>query len=122
MIQHSTGFNPTRFGAPHAGPTLPSIRRSVGWKYVDAKEESQKYKIGKFILETQRTVEYGSWDDVMINDMPGLEFEEKERYDNDEAEPIVFDSDDSDDCEDLFAGAWDARIAAKRRKLKLNRR
>ncbi|KAJ8116361.1 hypothetical protein ONZ43_g4457 [Nemania bipapillata] len=99
-----------------------TCRARVGWKYVDAKEESQKYKIGKFILETQRTVEYGSWDDGVADEMPELEFEQKETHDGDNVEPVVFDSDDSDECEDLFTGVWDAKIAAKRRKLKLNRR
>ncbi|KAF2267438.1 yippee-like protein, partial [Lojkania enalia] len=28
----------------------------LGWKYVDAEEESQRYKVGKFILETKRVV------------------------------------------------------------------
>jgi hypothetical protein len=27
----------------------------VGWKYQDAHEDSQKYKIGKFILELAKT-------------------------------------------------------------------
>ncbi|KAI1153398.1 yippee-domain-containing protein [Nemania diffusa] len=99
-----------------------TCRARVGWKYVDAKEESQKYKIGKFILETQRTVEYGSWDDAVADDILELEFEQEKPHYGDNMEPIVFDSDDSDECEDLFAGVWDAKIAAKRRKLKLNRR
>ncbi|ORY15967.1 Yippee/Mis18, partial [Clohesyomyces aquaticus] len=28
----------------------------LGWKYVAAEEESQRYKVGKFILETRRVV------------------------------------------------------------------
>ncbi|KAF3809346.1 Protein yippee-like F37A8.5 [Colletotrichum gloeosporioides] len=36
----------------------------LGWKYVDAKELSQKYKVGKFILEVERVVPFRSWEDV----------------------------------------------------------
>ncbi|TEA18676.1 Protein yippee-like [Colletotrichum sidae] len=35
----------------------------LGWKYVDAKELSQKYKVGKFILEVERVVPFRSWED-----------------------------------------------------------
>ncbi|KAF2965553.1 hypothetical protein GQX73_g8030 [Xylaria multiplex] len=99
-----------------------TCRTKVGWKYVDAKEESQKYKIGKFILETQRTVNYRSWEDTMGDEIPELEFGQKTTHDGDDAEPVVFDSDDEDECEDLFTGVWDAKVAAKRRELKRNRR
>ncbi|KAI1189420.1 yippee-domain-containing protein [Nemania serpens] len=99
-----------------------TCRARVGWKYVDAKEESQKYKIGKFILETQRTVDYRNWDDVLVNEMFELEFEPETPKESDDAEPIVFDSDDSDECDDLFAGVWDARSAARRRRLNRSRR
>ncbi|KAI0424010.1 yippee zinc-binding/DNA-binding /Mis18, centromere assembly-domain-containing protein [Xylaria sp. FL1042] len=99
-----------------------TCRAKIGWKYVDAKEESQKYKIGKFILETKRTVDYASWEDAVADETPELEFEQKGTCDDDDAESVVFDSDDEDECEDLFAGVWDAKTAAKRRKLKLGRR
>ncbi|KAI1350666.1 yippee-domain-containing protein [Xylaria sp. FL0043] len=99
-----------------------TCRAKIGWKYVDAKEESQRYKIGKFILETKRTVDYAHWEDAMTDETPELEFQQKGTYEDDDAEPVVFDSDDEDECEDLFAGVWDAKTAAKRRKLKLSRR
>ncbi|KAI0601638.1 yippee zinc-binding/DNA-binding /Mis18, centromere assembly-domain-containing protein [Biscogniauxia sp. FL1348] len=95
----------------------------VGWKYVDAKEESQRYKVGKFILETQRVVDFRSWEDVMVDEMPELEVEqEKLREADDDSDPIVFDSEDEDECEDLFSGQWDAEVVAKRRSRKVNRR
>ncbi|CAJ2503316.1 Uu.00g107100.m01.CDS01 [Anthostomella pinea] len=94
----------------------------VGWKYVDAKEESQKYKVGKFILETQRVVDYRSWEDVIVDEMPELEMEQKDLSAVDHAGPVVFDSDDEDECEDLFSGTWDPEIVAKRRNRKVNRR
>jgi hypothetical protein len=99
-----------------------TCRARVGWKYVDAKEESQKYKIGKFIIETQRTVDYRSWEDVMVDEMPELELEQKDAYEGSDGEPIMFDSDDEDECDDLFAGVWNAKAVAKRRKQKVNRR
>ncbi|OAA69579.1 yippee family protein [Cordyceps fumosorosea ARSEF 2679] len=48
--------------------------RKLGWKYVDAREKSQRYKVGKYILETER-----------------------------------------DECDEVFAGTWDARAVARRR-------
>lgn len=30
----------------------------LGWKYVDAAEEAQRYKVGKFILETGRVIKH----------------------------------------------------------------
>ncbi|EPE28578.1 hypothetical protein GLAREA_09699 [Glarea lozoyensis ATCC 20868] len=79
----------------------------LGWKYVDAKELTQRYKIGKFILEMKRVVLGVNWgDEEPIVDIDGK---------NKEAEVIVFDSDDEDECEDLFAGTWDRDVVAKRR-------
>ncbi|KAI5922755.1 yippee zinc-binding/DNA-binding /Mis18, centromere assembly-domain-containing protein [Camillea tinctor] len=107
--------------------TCAICHAKVGWKYVDAKEESQKYKVGKFILETQRVIDFRSWEDVMVDEMPEPEVEQekprKTADDNDDdAEPIVFDSEEEDECEDLFAGNWDAEVVAKRRSRKVNRR
>ncbi|KAI0554584.1 yippee-domain-containing protein [Xylaria curta] len=98
-----------------------TCRAKIGWKYIDAKEESQKYKIGKFILENQRTVDYRNWDDATADEIPGLEFEQ-EGADSNNTDFAMFDLDDSDDCEDLFLGIWDAKTSARRHKLKLLRR
>ncbi|RDW61010.1 hypothetical protein BP6252_12393 [Coleophoma cylindrospora] len=85
----------------------------LGWKYVDAKETAQKYKIGKFILETKRVVASTSWED----DLPGDDYDEstptKEGQENDNV--VLFDSEDEDECEDLFGGTWDPEIVARRR-------
>ncbi|EHK16523.1 uncharacterized protein TRIVIDRAFT_216997 [Trichoderma virens Gv29-8] len=97
--------------------------RKLGWKYVDAKEESQKYKVGKFILETERVVTHRSWEDTPISEGQELihEVEEKEDKiskdddDGEEHSEIEFDSSDEDECEAVFAGLWDAETAAKRR-------
>ncbi|KAI1442699.1 yippee-domain-containing protein [Annulohypoxylon stygium] len=94
----------------------------VGWKYIDAKEESQKYKVGKFILETQRVVVYRNWEDIMVDEVPDLGTEQQELHTGSDDEPVIFDSEDEDECEDLFTGAWDAEVVAKRRSRKVNRR
>ncbi|KAI1808203.1 yippee-domain-containing protein [Daldinia bambusicola] len=94
----------------------------VGWKYIDAKEESQKYKIGKYILETQRVVVYRNWEDTKVGDAFELGVEQKGMPMEEDAEPIIFDSDDEDECEDIFMGTWDAEAVAKRRSRKVNKR
>ncbi|KAI0388621.1 yippee-domain-containing protein [Xylariaceae sp. FL0594] len=93
-------------------------RAKVGWKYVDAKEESQKYKVGRFILETRRTVEHKNWEDVIPSEVPDVALEPGEMVDGEGegGETIVFDSDDESECDDIFAGVWNAQTAAKRRK------
>ncbi|KXJ92055.1 yippee zinc-binding/DNA-binding /Mis18, centromere assembly-domain-containing protein [Microdochium bolleyi] len=112
--------------------TCAVCQARIGWKYVDAKEESQKYKVGKFILETKRIVDYRSWEDL-----PESEYEPVADYgpvkggkgqwpnDSDAAtheDVVVFDSEDEDDCDDLFSGSWDPAVAAKRRARKVNKR
>ncbi|KAJ2985583.1 hypothetical protein NUW58_g5453 [Xylaria curta] len=98
-----------------------TCRARVGWKYLDAKEESQKYKIGMFILETRRTVSHRDWDDVTTQWSSELGYEPKRADDGDDPALLAFDSDDSDDCEDVFTGVFNAKIAARRRRLKLTR-
>jgi hypothetical protein len=73
----------------------------LGWKYVAADEESQRYKVGKFILETKRVSVTADWEHHAAP--PG--------WVDDEG----FDSQDEDECEDLFAGNWSASVAAARR-------
>ncbi|KAF7521077.1 hypothetical protein G7054_g12571 [Neopestalotiopsis clavispora] len=97
-------------------------RTKVGWKYVDAKEETQKYKVGKFILETARVADYQSWEDVTPDEMPAPAEIARKQPANADDEPIVFDSDDEDECEDIFSGTWDPEVVAKRRSKKVNRR
>ena len=114
----------------------------VGWKYVDAKDESQRYKIGKFILETMRCVRHRAWEDVAPADRPAVDErrrdplfalaptprkEDHEREAGDarpkvDLDAVVFDSDDEDECEDLFSGTWDPELAALRRSRKVDTR
>lgn len=92
----------------------------VGWKYVDAKEIAQRYKIGKFILETRRVVSGKTWEEVDEADIDGHAFRVgkgsgNERGTGSNTEEVEFDSEDEDECEDLFAGVWDAEVVGKRR-------
>jgi len=92
----------------------------LGWKYVDAKEPAQRYKIGKFILETKRVVVGVCWEDE-------VEETEEDGPDEQVGKPdpngvVVFDSEDEDECEDLFAGIWDPELVAKRRARRVNTR
>lgn len=87
----------------------------LGWKYVDAEEDSQRYKVGKFILETKKVCTAVSWDDEgQISNMPPLSIEDRGT--------VEFDSQDEDECEDLFAGLWNPSLALKRRRASKFRR
>jgi len=87
----------------------------LGWKYVDAKEHSQRYKVGKFILETERVVTYRSWEDVPVS--PGAEgFHTGKAGSVGSDVDVEFDSDDEDECDEIFAGTWDPEVVAKRRR------
>ncbi|EFX02304.1 yippee family protein [Grosmannia clavigera kw1407] len=136
-------------------------RTKLGWKYVDARDASQRYKIGKFILETARVARTRSWedDDDDDNDCEGQLFDHDmvprdlgENGDDDFSifgspgvngvvDPVgtarqlmakqtgcihpgtmvEFDSDDDDECEEIFAGTWNAEVVARRRSRKMNR-
>ena len=85
----------------------------LGWKYVTAEEESQRYKVGKFILETKRVSVSTCWDH---NDEEACMQSQTLLNGSDRGEDIEFDSQDEDDCEDLFSGVWTAPSALKRRQ------
>ncbi|KAF5026161.1 hypothetical protein F66182_1725 [Fusarium sp. NRRL 66182] len=89
-----------------------SCSTKLGWKYVDAKEQGQKYKVGKFILEVERVVTYRSWEDAVSMDAIQTAKVDKQG----EEEEVVFDSDDEDECEDIFAGTWDPEAVGERRR------
>ncbi|KAM3075189.1 hypothetical protein ACMFMG_007360 [Clarireedia jacksonii] len=97
----------------------------LGWKYVDAKEAGQRYKIGKFILETKRVMSVGCWEDEGVSKSNAWD-EENESIETKEDEEgkgfVVFDSEDEEECEELFAGTWDADTVQKRRIKKIERR
>ncbi|KAF2436112.1 yippee-domain-containing protein [Tothia fuscella] len=94
----------------------------LGWKYVAAEEEGQKYKEGCFILETRRVFRGVDWD----NESPSAFGEDgavsvrEGRKDSGIGmeETVEFDSQDEDECEDLFMGIWTPSLAKKRRRAK----
>lgn len=101
----------------------------LGWKYVDAEEEAQKYKVGKFILETKRVIRGVCWENEGESDVALSAYEElggvsvargrnggPDVGKTEEEEEIEFDSQDEDECEDLFAGVWSPSLARKRRR------
>jgi hypothetical protein len=110
--------------------------QGLGWKYVDAEEESQKYKVGNFILEMKRVVKGVDWengDQVFESARPkrvekharkdsgvSMDFDDvQEVEDGDGREVVEFDSEDEDECEDLFMGIWTPALAKKRRRARV---
>ncbi|KAK4151136.1 yippee-like protein [Chaetomidium leptoderma] len=89
----------------------------VGWKYVDARDPAQRYKVGKFILETRRVVGFHSWEDIDVPAGPlGAEQGGGEEEEGEDYGAVVFDSEDEEECEEIFSGVWDAKVVAKRRE------
>ena len=87
----------------------------IGWKYDAAEDESQRYKVGKFILETKRTFSSSRWENEGERGTSALEIP-PERIDKSLEAGVEFDSQDEDECEDLFAGVWSPSLAMKRRR------
>ena len=84
----------------------------LGWKYDAAEEESQRYKVGKYILETKMICASSDWEHSDLKP-PSTSMHAK----SDEA-AVEFDSQDENECEDLFAGIWSPGLAKKRRRNK----
>lgn len=105
----------------------------LGWKYVDAKESSQQYKVGKFILETRRVVMHSMWewddreqstscDSEWLSGDRVIEPAEETAGDRGDDQIIVFNSEDEDECEDIFSGTWDPIEVAERRRSRVAQR
>lgn len=100
----------------------------LGWKYIAAEEEAQRYKVGKYIIETKRVTNSSCWEfqeDFPASASPESASSLPGAADNDEYEDyseVEFDSQDEDECEDLFAGVWSPGLARRRRSLKLTRK
>lgn len=104
----------------------------LGWKYVSAEEESQKYKVGMFILETKRVIQFVDWENGEDGNATqdsaakpdGSSGSEKRKDSGVDMgidvpeDPIDFDSQDEEECEDLFMGIWSPSLAKKRRRTK----
>jgi hypothetical protein len=101
-----------------ADVTCVSCQTVLGWKYLEAKEPAQKYKIGKYILETQRVVATVSWED---GEEPLDEVEPADADKHDEG-LVIFDEEDEDECDDLFAGTWNPVAVAESRARRVNTR
>ncbi|KAB8204579.1 yippee zinc-binding/DNA-binding /Mis18, centromere assembly-domain-containing protein [Aspergillus parasiticus] len=95
----------------------------LGWKYVAAEEEAQRYKVGKFILETKRIMTSSLWESASYAEpfasSGSMNFAKTEVDTPDDR--VEFDSHDEDECEDLFAGVWSPGLAIRRRSRKLDR-
>lgn len=89
----------------------------LGWKYVAAEEEAQRYKVGKFILETKRVCRNSFWEEDK-DDVPMSARDKRVATAPINEDEIEFDSQDEDECEDLFMGIWSPQTAARRRKTK----
>lgn len=91
----------------------------LGWKYIAAEEESQKYKIGKFILETRRVLRASVWEESEdLQDFPAKQKRPPPNGPGVVEETVEFDSQDDEECEDLFLGVWTPQLARKRRREK----
>lgn len=93
----------------------------LGWKYDGAEEESQRYKVGKYILETKMICSSSNWESDEL-ELPPSALQLKEGIDASSRNAVHFDSQDEDECEDLFAGVWSPALATKRRQGKSFRR
>jgi hypothetical protein len=96
----------------------------LGWKYVAAEDESQRYKVGKFILETKRISTSVCWENDFsdrspFSTSPPIASSDDGGFDSLES-PVEFDSQDEDECEDLFAGVWSPNLAIRRRSRKFD--
>lgn len=87
-----------------------------------AEEESQKYKVGKFILETKKISVCSSWEN---NDVGGggnsdggelFDYYYSQKSSGGSNDDVEFDSQDEEECEDLFSGMWSPWLAARRRR------
>ena len=85
----------------------------LGWKYDGAEEESQRYKVGKYILETKMICSSSNWESDEL-ELPPTSLGQGGK-DTSCKDAVDFDSQDEDECEDLFAGVWSPSLAVKRR-------
>ncbi|KAL8694278.1 MAG: hypothetical protein Q9218_001046 [Villophora microphyllina] len=87
----------------------------IGWKYESAEEETQRYKVGKYILETKKIFSSSCWENEDDQQSDAVTAYSKGRGQKKD-DTIEFDSQDEDECEDLFAGIWSPSLAIKRRQ------
>lgn len=86
----------------------------LGWRYVAAEEPAQRYKVGKYIVETKRTTVGACWDRPA--EKPGEVWGgEDDGSCGGGDEEAAFDSQDEEECDALFAGEWSGEWARQRR-------
>ncbi|KAK6428631.1 hypothetical protein LTR95_015227, partial [Oleoguttula sp. CCFEE 5521] len=98
----------------------------LGWKYISAEEESQRYKVGKFILEAKKVCRNSTWEsedgieEAEMLRQSGMAGRKKRRSfvmpPDAMPEVVEFDSQDEEECEELFMGVWTPGVARKRRQ------
>ncbi|KAL8913907.1 MAG: hypothetical protein Q9172_007195 [Xanthocarpia lactea] len=95
----------------------------IGWKYDSAEEETQRYKVGKYILETKKVFSSLCWENDHVVELDEADGDHVRNgrataaADSQGWEDLVdFDSQDEDECEDLFAGVWSPALAIRRRQ------
>lgn len=91
----------------------------LGWKYVAAEDEAQRYKVGKFILETRKVRVGRYWEEQRGGEDGGGEAGKGGEGGGGGMEgshDVEFDSQDEEECDDLFAGVWSPGLALKRRR------
>jgi len=180
---HTTSASSSWLSLPNTQLRLPPVQRhlitglhtvadlacgvcgvTLGWKYIAAADDAQRYKVGKFILEGGRVAVGSLWEEEEDEERDGdgsggvtddgdADARRKsssagprprntsidvhgggdEGWDSMRRGPYVrdvdvdvdvdvaeveFDSQDSDECEDLFAGIWSPRLALARRRRK----
>lgn len=86
----------------------------LGWRYDEAEEDSQRYKVGKYILETKMICSSSNWENNELQ-LPPTSLRHR-MVDASCEDGVEFDSQDEDECEDLFAGVWSPSLAVKRRQ------
>lgn len=96
-----------------------------------AEDEGQRYKVGKFILETKKVCRSSTWEnedgeeEVEVRGGSGLGGRRKSSLALPPGsipcveEETEFDSQDEDECEDLFMGVWTPQLAERRRRAKI---
>ena len=114
----------------------------LGWKYIHAEQEGQRYKVGKFILETKRVCKTSTWeseeDAGLVNEMAGTRRGSLASFRRrssgvppnempkmaklvEEEDEIEFDSEDEDERNALFNGIWTPQLAKQLRAEKEGR-
>jgi hypothetical protein len=99
----------------------------LGWKYIAAEDEGQRYKVGKFILETKKVCRSSTWENEDESEVVEVRGGARRKSSlamppeqiSGVAEEMEFDSEDEDECEDLFMGVWTPQLAARRRRAKM---